>query len=251
MRINQLGLMLLLFSILLAGCNNQSKQQGNESGKISEKHSLAMDTLPVLGIDVSHYQGEVDWEKVKGANITFMYTKATQGVDYTDSKFTINWSGAKEVGVYRGAYHFYISKEDPVAQAEFFLKHIGDFEKGEMPPVLDVEEYSIEGDSNLTDMEAGVLKWLATVEKALGVKPMVYCDPSFANTYLTSSKFAAYKLWVAEYGAKSPIIPNAWKGGTWTVWQRTPRGEIEGVEGNVDHDIYNGNLKAFTKELVK
>src|SRR5215472_10861520 len=94
-------------------------------------------TLP--GIDVSHYQGTIDWASVRTAGIVFAYAKATEGITYTDPLFTNNWSAMKAAGVVRGAYLFFHSNDDPTAEADHYLSVVGTIAPGDLPPMLDVE----------------------------------------------------------------------------------------------------------------
>ncbi len=194
------------------------------------------------GIDVSHYQGDIDWSKVKKSGIDFCYSKATQGTSFKDPKFDKNRENTHKIELLHGAYHFYVSNEDAKKQAEWFLKNLDGETNIDMLPVLDLEQASIKGTISKDKLVTDIFLWLHTVEKALGVKPMIYTNNPFANKYLTDPKFAKYYLWLAEYGVKHPKTPHTWKEKGWVIWQRSEKGLVSGVkEKNVDHDISNEN----------
>lgn len=230
---------LILLGTILISCNRKKSH---------------MDTPNrVLGIDVSHFQNDVNWEEIKHANISFVYVKASQGTGYKDPRFDKNWQQAKEAGLYRGAYHFYLSDEDPLGQAHNFIKIVEQLGLNDMPPVLDLEELGIKGSIDEKVYQENALTWLKTVEDSLKIKPIIYADPSFCDKYLNNPAFSGYSLWLAEYGVKKPHIPKAWgqKGESWVIWQRTDRGKVEGAIGNVDHDLFNGDIEVLQGVVVK
>lgn len=187
------------------------------------------------GIDVSHYQGTVDWTAVRQAGCSFAFIKATDGLTVVDPMFQQNWTQAQQAGLLRGAYHFFRANDDPTAQANFFCSTVGS--PGELPPVLDVEINS--GVSN-SQVISGVQIWLQVVESWAGCKPILYTSPGFWDGLGTSS-FGAYPLWVAEYGVSTPKIPSGWE--SWTFWQYSQSGTIAGISGNVDLDTFSGTLE--------
>jgi len=196
----------------------------------------------IKGIDVSKWQGTVRWDLVKQSGISFAYAKATGGITYTDPEFKNNWNGMRETGLLRGAYHFFYAKDDPEAQANHFVQTLkqNTVKPDDLPPVLDVE---ITDGMDKAKIAERVLICLKAIENGLGQKPIVYTDPGFANEYLTDKALGKYRLWIADYGVKAPTIPQAWKGKTWTMWQHTQTGEVDGVYGHVDLDVFNGSQK--------
>lgn len=193
----------------------------------------------LAGIDVSHYQGLVDWGKVKATGVVFAFAKATEGVSHGDATFAANWSGIKNAGLVRGAYHFFRASQDPAAQARFFLQTVS-LSPGDLPPVLDVE--TADGASN-DAIQSGVKTWLDAVAAQTGVTPMIYAAPGFWNGYM-SGDFGAYLLWVAQYGVNSPRLPNGWS--NWNFWQYSQSGKVNGVAGNVDLDYFQGSADDLT-----
>lgn len=194
---------------------------------------------PILGIDVSHFQGNVEWERIKEHNISFAYAKATQGISFKDPKFRENQINTKQAGLKHGSYHFYLTNEDPVKQAEHYLSTIQDIDEGQMLPMLDLEEGGIRGKVIIENFQKDVLVWLHLVEDKLGVKPIIYTNNPFGNKYLDHPEFANYHLWLAEYGVKEPRIPKAWEKKGWAIWQRSEKGKLDGAHGDLDHDVVN------------
>jgi len=192
-------------------------------------------TAGVQGIDVSHYQGVIDWALVAEAGMAFAFIKATEGTSEVDPQLQDNWSGAKAAGLLRGAYHFFQPGEDPQQQAENFLSAVQTV-PGDLPPVLDVE---IPGDAS--EILAGVKAWLTAVAHATAKTPILYTSPSFWAQLGTSvSGFSQFPLWVAEYGVTTPKIPEGWT--AWTFWQFSESGSVSGIEGAVDLDVFQGTL---------
>jgi len=186
--------------------------------------------INVLGIDISHHSGEVDWETVKEQGYKFAYVKATEGVDDADPMFEKHWRALREAGMARGAYHFYVTEDDPAEQARFFASRLkGD--PGTLPPAVDVE---LLGHNTEGDLSKTLLVFLRTFEKETGVKPMIYTDSNFWDVHYRP-EFSEYLLWVAEYGVRMPRVPFGWK--NWVLWQRNENKKIKGVEKGVDVNL--------------
>lgn len=188
----------------------------------------------IQGIDVSHFQGAVNWQEVKQVGMKFAIAKATEGQNTVDSQFKNNWQGMKAAGLLRGAYHFFDAGIDGTAQANHFLQNT-QIEADDLPPVIDVEAAA--SASNATILQE-VQNWLNTVEQALQRRPMIYTTASFWNSHLNNT-FGAYPLWVAEYGVSVPKIPAGWS--NWQFWQYSQSGSVNGVTGSVDMDYFNGS----------
>lgn len=195
-------------------------------------------TSQIHGIDVSHYQGAVDWQQVAQAGMAFAFVKATQGVGDVDSDFGANWAGVKTAGLLRGAYHFYEPGDDPQQQAEHFLSVVS-LEPGDLLPVLDIETL---GSQTASEIVQGIGIWLQTVQTAINRAPIVYTAPGFWNG-LGTQQFGTYPLWVAEYGVSSPKLPAGWTG--WDFWQYSESGSVAGVAGSVDLDVFQGSPQAL------
>jgi len=189
----------------------------------------------VRGIDVSHYQGTINWGSVAQAGTAFAFIKATQGVSEVDPQFHTNWGGAQAAGLLRGAYHFFQPGADPHQQAEWFLSVVETL-PGDLPPVLDVEA---SGDPS--EILSGVQIWLDAVEQATGKAPILYTNPSFwRGLGAAGYGFGRYDLWIAEYGVTTPKVPEGWS--AWTFWQFSESGSVSGVGGQVDCDVFQGTL---------
>jgi GH25 family lysozyme M1 (1,4-beta-N-acetylmuramidase) len=193
------------------------------------------------GVDVSHWQGNVNWTKVRGDDVTFAFMKATEGTTYADPTLATNWAGAERVGIYRAAYHFARPSTAPgsaQAQARFFVSRAGTFsDTGDLPPVLDLEAT---GGLGTAALQAWVATWLTTVERLTGRTPMLYFSPYFWIDHLgNSTAFTRYPLWIAHYTTGSPLVPGGWR--TWTFWQRTSSGRVAGIGGPVDLNSFNGS----------
>lgn len=191
------------------------------------------------GIDVSHYQGRVRWDLMPANSLQFAFIKATGGTRRVDPEFDNNWHGAREIGVKRGAYHFFYGGDDPVAQAEHFARTVASLRPDDLPPVIDVEITDGATPEALVD---GVLIWLRTVEGLLGRRPIVYTYHAFADQYLLDPRLAGYPLWIAAYDVAKPVAPTVWRARSWHFWQHTHSGSFDGVDSVVDLNVFNGSL---------
>lgn len=193
------------------------------------------------GVDVSHWQGTVNWSKVRSDDVTFAFMKATEGTYYTDPLLRKNWDGAEQAGIYRAAYHFARpSVGSAEAQARYFVAKAGRFsDKGDLPPVLDLEAT---GGLSSSSLRSWVATWLETTERLTGRTPIIYCSPYFWIDHVgNSTAFTHYPLWIAHYTTGSPLVPGGWR--TWTFWQRTSSGHVDGIAGKVDMNRFNGSSK--------
>ncbi len=201
------------------------------------------------GIDVSTYQGAVDWTQVRAAGITFAFAKATEGSSITDDQFAANFAGMKAAGVARGAYLFFHPDSDPTAQADRFLSTLqqNGYGPGDLPPAIDVETL----DHQTPAVAVSRLRQLVSiVHNAIGAAPLIYTGPSFWNTTLGGpTDFASSGLWVA-YWTPTPTTmcptPPSPTWSTWSFWQHSSTGSVDGISGAVDLDTFNGStLPAF------
>ena len=191
-----------------------------------------------IGIDVSEYQGEISWTYVdtieKKYPIDFVFIRATVGKDRQDYKFEKNWLGAKANKMIRGAYHYYRPNENSLEQAELFITTV-ELSKGDLPPVLDIEQ--LPNNQSIANLKIGLKRWLKVVEAHYGVKPIIYTGERFYNDFL-KDEFSDYLFWIANYNFyREEIVSD------WLFWQFTEKGSIPGIKGNVDVNIYNGDLQ--------
>ncbi|MEM6455600.1 MAG: GH25 family lysozyme, partial [Acidobacteriota bacterium] len=203
----------------------------------------AHDRAPLAGIDVSHFQGAVDWSRVAADGVHFAFVKASGGLDVVDPTFAAHWPALRRAGVVRGAYHFFYPNDDAAVQARHFLDQLGPLEDDDLPPALDVE---ITKDVDGAMLRAGVLRWLEMVEAATGRRPILYTSPHFADAHLDDPRFADYPLWLADYN-DAVAVPAAWQraGHSWTFLQHQEDGQIDGVEKSVDLDRFAGDRAAL------
>lgn len=195
------------------------------------------------GIDVSHFQGDVNWEKVKEDGTKFVFIKATDGLDFIDPMLKINLKGVETVELPFTTYHFYEPKDDPIEQAKHYLSTIK--KSGQkLRPVLDVE---ITAEMKPDKLRRGVKRWLKYVEKALGCRPIFYTYTEFWNKYL-KEEFTEYPLWLADY-SKKITLPKGVK--SWSIWQHSQRGEVDGIDGYVDLNLLNGGQEKLKQLYCK
>ncbi|MFL6200591.1 MAG: glycoside hydrolase family 25 protein [Thermoanaerobaculia bacterium] len=189
----------------------------------------------VQGIDVSHFQGVVNWPQVAQAGMAFAFAKATDGITYTDPDLAANWAGIQAAGLLRGAYHFFEPNDDATAQAQHFLTTVK-LVPGDLPPVLDVE---ITGGVSNEQIWSGVATWLQIVEQDTGRQPILYTASGFWNAHQPDLTLTSYPLWLADY-ATQPTLPTGWT--SWLFWQHSQSGTVAGVTGSVDLDQFSGTL---------
>ena len=187
----------------------------------------------IKGIDISHYQGDVNWHKVTAE---FAYLKATEGETNIDPKFAANWAGAQAVGLPVGAYHFFDPAQDAGLQAAHFCAVLDKVTGKRLPPMFDIEKT---GGVSQAVILTKVQKWMDLVEKHTGQKPFLYTYTSFANQVRLAKTFSGYPLWIAQYGVKTPALCG-W--GHWTFWQYSQSGKVPGIAGNVDLDYFVGTI---------
>jgi lysozyme len=191
------------------------------------------------GIDVSHHQGVIDWNKVAQSGVSFAYIKLTDGQNFTDPRFTRNWIEAKAEGLLRGAYHFFHPLSDADVQAEHFVRRLAT-DPGELPPMLDIE---VSDGASAAQLLSAARRWMDHVEKELKCKPFVYTTASFwKRVALNSSILSEFPLWVAHYTDRDrPAIPSPWP--QWTIWQYSQSGNIPGIDGPVDLNLFGGTTE--------
>ncbi|MEC0125362.1 GH25 family lysozyme [Paenibacillus pabuli] len=205
----------------------------------------------VQGIDVSRYQGKIDWLAVKADKREFAFIKATEGQTYTDPNFVANVKGALSAGLMVGTYHFLRATSAAAAKAEAAhyaksLEEIGGAKALQLPPVMDYEN-NPNGISK-TQINIVAKAFLTELERLTGVKPIIYTGNSFASNF--DSGLSGYDLWIARYSnTKVPDDQPAWK--TWTIWQYSDAGKVPGIVGNVDLNEFNGSLTDLKKRYGK
>ncbi|GEM_PF-6062081 len=214
--------------------------------------------MPLL-FDISRWNIVEDY-KLLAQRTVGGFIKASEAV-WPDPLFTTHWSEAREVGLLRGAYHFWRPDQTPEKQAQKFFEIVqGTGDMGELPPVLDVE---------MRGKSSDVLTCLKEIERLFGKRPIIYTAQGIWNTLGSTPWARDYPLWIANYRIagtvrwsedlvetvmqKSPFLPNAWKGADWTLWQFTQRGHGPdfGLDWSkskqIDLNVFNGTLKDLEK----
>jgi lysozyme len=228
-------------SILDWGENPHYRTYNSYQIKIPDKYGIH-------GIDVSSYQGKIDWKMVKSmkeddVQIKFAIIKASEGVASIDPYFQRNWREAAKAGIVCGAYHYFRPQKSGAWQAKFFLQTVS-FEAGDLPPVVDIEQLNGVAENK---MRLELSDFLDYVEKKTGVKPIIYSGLTFYNDYL-KGHFDEYPLWIAHYH-KAELRINA--SANWLMWQHSDRARITGINHVVDFNAFKGDSLAFQRLLIK
>jgi GH25 family lysozyme M1 (1,4-beta-N-acetylmuramidase) len=202
------------------------------------------------GIDVSHWQGAIDWSQVHNSGVTFAFMKATQGVDYSDPTFQTNIQSAHDNGILAGPYHFATPYtdgiNDAVAEANWFVAHISSYlTPGHLRPVLDLEQGGSLGKAVLS---AWVCDFESRVKQLTGVEPIIYCNTNYASNYLNST-VANYTLWIANWTYDTTKQPGIGVFHSWAFWQWSNQTSVPGISGNVDGDVCRVNPMAYAIPL--
>lgn len=191
----------------------------------------------VVGIDVSQYQGAIDWNEVAVVEnnfpIKFVFIRATVGNNKVDNAFETNWKASRQKFI-RGAYHYYRPNENSLAQAQNFIANVK-LSKGDLPPVLDIE--AMPKNQTIDSLKVGLKRWLEKVDAHYHVKPIIYTNEKFYEAFL-KEEFSDYRFWIANYNFFVETMQD-----DWLFWQFTEKATIPGINGNVDVNIYNGTPK--------
>ena len=201
----------------------------------------------IHGIDVSFYQETIHWPAVQAMQVNnvrlqFAFLKATEGLDKTDKQYQRNRIKTKEIGFPVGAYHYFIASKNGKEQANHFIRN-AQLQKGDLPPVVDVEElYGTAPNSMRKELQ----EYLQALEQAFHVKPIIYSSAAFYKNYL-GKLFDDYPLWVAHYFAtEGPRINRPF-----LFWQHSDQGRVNGIHAKVDFNVFNGDEAAFNDLLMK
>ncbi len=225
--------------VSLAGCVGDA---GEPLGEAVSPVVVCHASPTVEGIDVSEFQGTIDWAQVKGSGRAWAYARISDG-SYMDKTFDANWPAMKAAGVLRGAYQFFEPGQDPTTQANTVVAKIGKLGAGDLPAMIDVEAT---GGQSAATIAAHIATWISVVEKGTGKKPIIYTGKYFwQDNVADTNQFVGYDLWLAAYVSGCPNTPDAWS--DWKIWQYTSTGSIAGISGNVDHDVYAGTLADLQK----
>ncbi len=226
-------------SLMWAGCVGTSTPSSEDNA--ATEAPVCAGGATVKGIDVSYYQGTVNWAEAKASGIDFAFARVADGTDFIDPQFAANWTNMKAAGVVRGAYQFFRPETDPTAQANLLVAQIkaaGGFESGDLAPTIDVE---VTDSIAVSTILANIQTWLDVVEAATGLTPTIYVSPGFWSTLGNPTSFGAYALWDADWTTSCPTVPtSSWS--TWQFWQNADTGTVPGVGSDPDLDVFNGSL---------
>lgn len=201
----------------------------------------SMQAYPVRGVDVSHYQGNIDWDALQSQGIMFAYIKATEGSSHEDSTFQTNWKNVVQTDLRAGAYHFFSFESSGLEQAENFIGAVSAIDHM-LPPVVDVEPYgSFKTIKDTPEADAELKAWINRVEAEYGMRPVIYTTEAFYKDFI-AAKFGGYDIWIRSV-YKSPANSIHWK-----FWQYSNRMRLKGYDGEeryIDMNAFNGSIEDF------
>ena len=192
----------------------------------------------IEGIDLSHYQGDVNWHNIAQTHLKFAMIRLNDGA-FVDSKFTYNWQESKKHGLIRGIYQFFRPGQDIQKQIDILTSHVPILEEGDLAPILDVE-------ANIHQLNSILYKerinhWISSIEAIYQCKPILYTRAWFWNSQVNHSGiFDQYPLWIANYSVKKPILPKSWK--NWTFWQYGMRKFLD-IPTRLQANFFQGSLE--------
>lgn len=190
----------------------------------------------VHGIDVSAYQGRIDWPEVARHRVRFAFIKASEGATLRDPRFARNWRAARAAGILSGAYHYFQPNRAGAVQAKLFIGLVP-LAPGDLPPVLDVEAARFH---DVAELRREVRQWLELVRAHYGVPPILYSNYGFYRRYL-AGHFDDFPLWLAHYEVARPALPAT----RWIIWQHSDEAYVPGIRGTVDFNVFQGSYEAL------
>lgn len=235
-----------------------------ENGRLKKVHGANYEVgRKVYGIDVSHHQGDINWDNLalycnstgnvfhqKPSDkrymqpVFFAYMKATQGATRKDETFDTRMKEAERHGIVKGAYHFMSFETTVEDQVKNFVE-TASWYPGDLPPALDIESKN----SGMTGRSAETIvnmcyRWLELVEKRMGLRPIIYTTEEIRDIYLAKDpRFNKYQYWISRYRTRGPEKEE------WTIWQMTQEGRVNGYDGCIDIDLFKGDYASFQKYL--
>ncbi len=203
----------------------------------------------VQGIDVSHYQGSIDWKTIESQNIDFAFIKATEGSGLVDENFSENWKNAAQTSVLSGAYHFFSFDSSPKTQAELYIKTVGELD-GRLPPVVDVEFYAdnYKAPPSRGEVIADLSEFISELSDYYGTNPIIYTTYSVYNRYIRGN-FNDDPLWIRNVYYKPIFFQDT----EWSFWQYSDTEKLDGCSGEeefIDRNVFNGSKTELEKLLM-
>jgi len=216
------------------------EEPGRDFREILQEVRVCASGPTVNGIDVSYYQGTINWDRVAAAGVRFAIIRTGDGY-FEDPQFERNWSEARRVGIYRGAYHYFRPDKSPEDQADIVVSKLGRLGAGDLPPVIDLENESLYSGYTLSQKLDKVRRFINRVESGTGRQVMIYTGKYFwQDAFNSSNAFVDHPLWIPQYGPTCPDLPTPWT--DWLFFQTSDRGTVPGISGNVDLDLFNGDM---------
>ena len=195
---------------------------------------------PIQGIDISHYQKDINWKKVNQENIGFVFMKATEGHDYIDPNFEYNWEETGRLGIKRGAYHFFSMRSSGIEQG-VKITEVVPYDENSMPPVIDIE---IPTTHNETVVKKELQDLIAILKNHYKKEPILYVTYDTYNAFIKDD-FLNAPIWIRDI-LKPPLL---YGGRNWTFWQFTDQGRVNGIEGDVDKNVYKSTVEQFNNSF--
>jgi lysozyme len=254
------GLVIILLATALAACGGprtnapESRAHGTPTPVFADHKPHDWTEVrpwdyPVHGIDVSKWQGEIDWRQVRASGVAFAYIKATEGGDHADDRFAANWAAARAAGVPRGAYHFYYFCRPAQEQVRWFAANVPR-ERGALPPVLDVEWNATSRTCRTRPAPETVRRemgiFLAEVGRHYGKRPVIYTSVDFYHDN-ELWKVKGHHFWLRSVANHPSAI---YKGQDWAFWQYTGTGVVPGVKGRADINAFAGSPAQWRRWLA-
>jgi lysozyme len=244
----RLGLAVLAIVSLSACSSMEAMAPGQD---YSPKLGSSVSKYPIHGIDVSKYQGAIDWHAAAKSGVRFAYIKATEGGDRKDDRFEENWEGARAAGIPTGAYHFYYFCRPVEDQIAWFQTHVPPA-RDALPPVLDMEWNHLSPTCKLRppadQVRADMSRFLAAMERFYGKRPIIYTTIDFHRDVLHGDALGYHTFWLRSVASH----PDEKYGGRrWTFWQYTATGSVPGVRGKVDRNVFAGDETDWRRFLTQ
>jgi lysozyme len=195
----------------------------------------------VKGIDISHHQGDIDWDALATEDVDFVYIKSTEGGDFKDTKFLEYHKEALDHEMRVGAYHYFSFCKSGKEQAQNFINTVPKSVSA-LPPAIDLEyDAHCNNDVAPADLVPELLVLIDILTKYYGKSPVIYCNEAVYEKYLVIDEMRDVKFWIRDLYAQPKLSNNK----NWTIWQHSSRGTLKGIEGNVDLNVFSGSEELF------
>ncbi|MDE6983133.1 MAG: glycoside hydrolase family 25 protein [Lachnospiraceae bacterium] len=218
--------------------------------KVIKINPIFADGYEVRGVDVSHYQGTIDWEVLSRQNLDFAFIKATEGSTHVDDRFQDNWQAAGQTHLYLGAYHFFSFDSEGDRQAASFIETVGNLD-GKLAPVIDVEFYGTKWSNppDRADVVENLRAMLDVLEQQYQMKPIIYTTYTVYNSYI-KGEFEEYPLWVRSVYCP----PTVFFGNKWSFWQYMDTAMLDGYAGDqkyIDMNVFRGTREELEALMIQ